>query len=241
MSKILVVDDEAKVCKILERFLEAKGHEVVTARNGIEALEELKNDLVDLIISDILMPEMDGFEFCRKCKTNTKLRMIPFVFYTASYISKKDEEFALSLGVEKFIIKPLDLDSLLKVLEATIKESANRVSGTLASSLKEDKEYFAGYSNRLLEKLESKILDLGNEVDRRKRVEVSLCESEERLKQAEGIASLGHWELNQVSNTLYWSDEIYRIFNLKPQEFKASYKGFLDMVHPEDKEFVDSA
>jgi PAS domain S-box-containing protein len=51
---------------------------------------------------------------------------------------------------------------------------------------------------------------------------------------------LGHWELNQVSNTLYWSDEIYRIFNLKPQEFKASYEGFLDMVHPEDREFVDS-
>ena len=241
MSKILVVDDEAKVCKLLERFLEAKGYEVVTASNGIEALVELKNDLVDPIISDVLMPGMDGFEFCRECKTNTRLRMIPFIFYTASYISKKDEEFALSLGAEKFIVKPLNLDKLLKILEATIKEPANRASGTLTSPIKGDKEYFAGYSKRLVEKLENKILVLGKEVDRRKRLEGSLCESERRLKQAEGIASLGHWELNQISNTLYWSDEIYRIFNLKPQEFKASYKGFLDMVHPEDKEFVDSA
>ena len=75
----------------------------------------------------------------------------------------------------------------------------------------------------------------------RKLLEESLRESERRLKQAEQIANLGHWELNLVSNTLYWSDEIYRIFDLKPQEFKASYKAFLEKVHTDDRDFVDKA
>jgi len=72
-----------------------------------------------------------------------------------------------------------------------------------------------------------------------KLIEESLRKSERRLKQAEEISSLGHWEFNLVSNTLYWSDEIYRIFNLEPQEFEASYDAFLEVVHPEDREFVD--
>ncbi len=72
-----------------------------------------------------------------------------------------------------------------------------------------------------------------------KLIEESLRKSERRLKQAEEISSLGHWEFNLISNTLYWSDETYRIFNLKPQEFEASYDAFLEVVHPEDREFVD--
>lgn len=88
MSKILVVDDEVKACKLLKRFLEAKGHEAVTAGNGIEALKELGNGPVDLIITDILMPEMDGFLLCRECKTNQKLSSIPFIFYTATYVQE---------------------------------------------------------------------------------------------------------------------------------------------------------
>ena len=63
--------------------------------------------------------------------------------------------------------------------------------------------------------------------------------SEKRLKEAERIAKIGHWELNLVTNTLYWSDQIYRIFDSNPQEFGANYEAFLDVVHPEDKKIVD--
>src|SRR3989304_10175254 len=130
MSRILVVDDEVKACELLKRFLQAKGYEAVTAYNGVEALDKLKIAPVDLIITDILMPKMDGFQLCRECKTNDKLRQVPFVFYTATYINKKDEEFALNLGAEKFIIKPLDLDKFLKIIETLIEECRSAAPGT---------------------------------------------------------------------------------------------------------------
>ena len=65
--------------------------------------------------------------------------------------------------------------------------------------------------------------------------------SEERLKEAERIAKIGHWELDLVTNRLYWSDEIYRIFNLNPHEFGATYEAFIDSVHPDDRKAVDKA
>ncbi len=63
--------------------------------------------------------------------------------------------------------------------------------------------------------------------------------SEERLKEAERIAKIGHWELDLVTNTLYWSDEIYRIIDSDPQKFGATYEAFLNSVHPEDRKAVD--
>lgn len=65
--------------------------------------------------------------------------------------------------------------------------------------------------------------------------------SEERLKIAQKTANIGHWELDVVNNKLYWSDQVYRIFNLKPQQFSATYEAFLSYIHPEDRKFVSDA
>ncbi len=70
---------------------------------------------------------------------------------------------------------------------------------------------------------------------------VELAKSNMILKEAQKIAKMGHWEFDLQSNTLSWSDEIYRIFGLNPQEFKASYEAFLDTLHPDDRDFVDKA
>jgi two-component system CheB/CheR fusion protein len=75
----------------------------------------------------------------------------------------------------------------------------------------------------------------------RKRAEAGLRASEERLKRAQEIAHLGSWELDLVNNVLSWSDEVYRLFGLEPQEFDATYSAFLDAIHPDDKAAVDSA
>jgi len=91
------------------------------------------------------------------------------------------------------------------------------------------------------EELETKVKELEKEIDDLKGAEAAIRKSESRLKEAEQIAQLGHWELDLVTNKLYWSDEIYRIFNLDPQKFGATYEAFLDTVHPDDRKIVDKA
>ena len=102
--KILVVDDIEDVRMILRIALEKTGYEVEEAVNGVRALELIRRSLPDLIISDILMPEMDGFAFCRAVKSDQQLRTIPFIFYTATFIEPKDEKLAMALGASRFII-----------------------------------------------------------------------------------------------------------------------------------------
>ncbi len=198
MRKILIVDDEVKACELLKRYLEAKGYGTVTAGNGTEALEELKRGPIDLIITDILMPEMDGFQLCRECKSNDELKSIPFIFYTATYISKKDEEFALKLGAEKFIVKPLDMEKLLQIIEATIKESSYRDSNNLQSVIHEDKDYHVEYSKRLVQKLEKKVLDLENEIRLRKKMEDDII----KVQKLESLSTLAGGIAHDFNNFL---------------------------------------
>ena len=82
---------------------------------------------------------------------------------------------------------------------------------------------------------------VAQDITERKRAEEALRESEQRLKRAQEIAHLGSWELDLTNDHLSWSDEVYRIFGLQPQEFGASYEAFLDYVHPDDRDAVDAA
>ena len=157
--KILVVDDMEDFLYMVETILKENGYEVVTAKDGLEALDKLKEESIDMIISDILMPRMDGFQFCRECKKDPHLKEIPFIFYSATYTNKKDEEFALSLGAEKYIRKPTELKVLLDSIEEVIKKHKKGVLVTPPKPVKEEK-YLNEYSKRLMQKLEKKVLTL---------------------------------------------------------------------------------
>lgn len=158
--RILVVDDIEENLYLLETLLKGSGYEVVTAKDGVEALSRLKEESIDMIVSDILMPRMDGFQLCRECKKYESLKKIPFIFYTATYTEKKDEEFALSLGAEKFIVKPVEPEVFLKILKEVIKEYKKGALVATKEPIKEEKIYFAKYSKLLIKKLEEKVLDL---------------------------------------------------------------------------------
>ncbi len=114
--KILIVEDNKESRYLLEKLLQGYGHAVTAATNGVEALEQALAQPPDMIVSDIMMPKMDGFRLCHECKQDDKLKDIPFVFYTATYTSIEDEKFALSLGARAFIRKPTEPEALVQRL-----------------------------------------------------------------------------------------------------------------------------
>lgn len=169
---VLIVDDMKANLLLLEALLTEFGYNAVSANNGKDALEKLHiNKDCDLIISDILMPVMDGFMLCKNMKKDEKLKNIPFVFYTASYTDVKDEEFALKLGADKFIRKPAEPDEFLKIIQGLLKDAGRDKIKSHETILKDDNEILNLYSKRLIEKLEQKILDLESEGKERKFVE----------------------------------------------------------------------
>jgi len=159
--KILIVDDKEENLYMLEALLKGKGYEVASAMNGVEALERLRSDSFDMIISDILMPRMDGFRLCRECKSDDTLKKIPFVFYTATYTDKKDEEFGLSLGAERYILKPMEPECFMEILESTLKDYKKGLLTPSEIPVEEEGAvYLKEYSERLIKKLERKVIQL---------------------------------------------------------------------------------
>ncbi len=175
---VLIVDDKNDNRLLLRKIIASKDYIVQEAANGQEGLKIARLHKPDVIISDILMPVMDGFLFCKEVKKDETLKNIPFVFYTATYSDKEDEEFGLSLGAEKYLVKPLEPDVLLNILEHIIEKYKNGHFATPKKVIGAEKEIFKHYSERLINKLEKKMLDLEKEIIKRKQTEKALKESE---------------------------------------------------------------
>ena len=154
--KVLIVDDNKKNNYMLEVLLKGSGYDVVTAETGIEALEKLHAGRVDGIVSDILMPRMDGFRLIRECKKDPFLREIPFIFYTATYTEKKDEEFGLSLGAIRYIIKPAEPEALLRQIHPAFMENAKSPRDFSVQPVPDEGTFSREYLLRVGAKLEKK-------------------------------------------------------------------------------------
>jgi PAS domain S-box-containing protein len=187
--KILIVDDNRDNLYVLGTLLRARGYEVVSAINGSEALEKLRAEATDMVISDILMPVMDGFQLCREVKRDDELKDILFVFNTGTYTDEKDEELAFKMGADKFIRKPIEPDEFIKIIQAMMKDVKKGKLEPKKLAFEEEKEILKLYNERLVKKLERKMLDLEREITERKRAEERLRLLSSAIEQSsDGIA-----------------------------------------------------
>ncbi len=121
MEKILVVDDEQDNLKILNLYLKQKGYETLLCQYPLEAKDLILKEKPDLIILDIMMPELDGFSLCKQIKSDSRISDIPIIFLTARYLDKKDLVEGLSIGAIDYITKPFDENELFARIRAALR------------------------------------------------------------------------------------------------------------------------
>jgi CheY-like chemotaxis protein len=148
---LLVVEDIPNILELLEITLRFKGYPVVTARNGEEALEQIGRERPALVITDILMPKMDGYTLTYRLRNDPRTNQIPIIFLSATYVTPEDKTFALSLGAMRFLEKPVDTEEFL----LTIAEILTIGPATVPPPLGE-REFYQGYRERLQDKLRHK-------------------------------------------------------------------------------------
>ncbi len=250
MGKILIVDDKTENLYLLQSLLETNDLDTITAKNGAEALELARKNIPDLIISDILMPVMDGFTLCRECKKDKNLEDIPFYFYTATYTDSKDEDYALSLGAERFIRKPMEPDDFIKIINEFYKTEGKKKSPAKKPQLKPESVVLKEYNEVLVRKIEDKMLQaekaekklrkysekLEKEISERKINEASLKESKLLFQTLANVSPVGIFRTNLDGNTTFVNPKWCEIAGISQE--KALGKGWLKAVHPEDRDIL---
>ncbi len=160
MQRILIVDDNDENIYYLQSLLRSTGYEVQTAKNGAEALNTALGDPPELVISDLLMPIMDGFTLLRQWKADQRLNRIPFVVYTATYTDPKDEQLALDLGADAFIVKPTEPAPFMSRIREVMARAVRGDMSPANAPVGEETNLLRQYSEVLIHKLESKALEL---------------------------------------------------------------------------------
>jgi PAS domain S-box-containing protein len=181
IMKILIVDDNLDDRKVLRYMVEKNRHEAIEAEDGFDGLKKAKQKAPDLIISDALMPVMDGFQFLKEVKQEPSLRSVPFIFYSSSYKEYQDVRLAMSLGAAAYVIKPVDPVELWGKIE-TLLGADRKEKVPSVPLIKEDAEYLKRYSEVVATMLDEKVRELEKTLEERKRAEESLKKSEAFIK-----------------------------------------------------------
>lgn len=198
---ILLVDDDLGNLRLLQLLLEREQHGVTLATNGQEALALAQATPPDLVISDILMPDMDGYTLCHAWMKDPTLRTIPFIFYTATYQSDEDEDFGLSLGAAAFLHKPMDQKLFLKRIQQAVQDVQLGIIQPAEPKPIEKEPYLKLYNERLIQKLDQRSIELSHKVTALKQSEARL-----RLKSAALEASCNGIVIADRNGTIQWGN-----------------------------------
>jgi CheY-like chemotaxis protein len=195
---ILVVEDVPNILELLDVTLRFKGYPVTTARNGEEALEIVPEQTPALVITDIMMPKMDGYTLAFNLRRNPRTSHIPIIFLSATYVTPEDKDFAMSLGAVRFMEKPVDTeDFLLTVAEVLTNSNAD------LSPPMDKQQFMEGYRRRLEVKLSHK----NAQIVRNERLLKTLPDSlkgsfEEMLEDNYAQRDQIQWELDEIHQRL---------------------------------------
>jgi CheY-like chemotaxis protein len=174
-ATLLVVEDIPDILSLLKATLEFKGYRVITARDGQEALEIIQREHPAVIVTDILMPRMDGFNLVHRLRLNSETRDIPVIFLSATYVAPEDKTFALSLGVTRFIEKPVNFEEFLPAIADLL-----TYDGKSSQAPMDEFDFYDGYRKRL----EIKLLHKNTQIARAEHLLETISEEEKASFQA---------------------------------------------------------
>jgi PAS domain S-box-containing protein len=244
---VLIVDDKEDNLYYLRALLSGHDCEVETAFHGAEALVKARQNPPDMVISDLLMPVMDGYTLLRHWKTDARLKNIPFIVYTATYTEPEDERLALSLGADAFILKPAEPDDFIARIREVQANAANNPPAAVTQA--SDAGLLKSYSETLIRKLEEKTLQLEEsnkalqeDIAERNRVLDRLRASEERFREVAETIQEVFWVTDPGKNQiLYISPAYERIWGRTCASLYESPRMWMDAIHPDDRDRIRQA
>ena len=175
MAKILVIDDHAVNRELIVALAGYEGHEALEAGDGAEGLALVRERRPQVVICDILMPNMDGYEFVRRLRADPAIADTPVIFYTANYHEREVRNLAGILGVSRILVKPCNPDDIVRAIDDTLRQAAKELPP--ASDAEFEREHLRVLTDKLAakaEELERRAADLAGEVESRKLVEAQL-------------------------------------------------------------------
>jgi len=228
--KILIVDDNPAHRQILKAPLEAQRHQVVEAEGGAEALKILGEDSFDVMISDILMPSMDGYRLCFEARQNPRLRDLPIILYSSGYLSPSQEDVSLRSGAIAFLEQPVSPERLQQVLlevTALPASAPAALPGEALSALKR-------YSEGLITRIEEKTFELQRRTE-------ELEASEEKFRQiAENSQEVFFTTNTEFTQILYVSPAYDAIWGQPGTELAQNPERWMNAIHPEDRDGIQA-
>lgn len=221
ITRVLIVDDKEENLYYLRALFSGHGMEVDEARHGAEALVKARMQQPSIIVSDLLMPVMDGYTLLRYWKADPLLKKIPFIVYTATYTEAEDEKLALDLGADAFILKPAEPDDFLLRIREVNTRSIEQAPAKPLSEPTDEKEILKVYSETLIRKLEEKMMlleqanqALEKDIAERKAAEAKLQEQAELLDKAQDAIVVRDLE----HRVLYWNKGAESLYGWKADE-----------------------